>query len=276
MEQCMIAEDLEDIDYSNIFQEFNSNVNDNNSEKKPAELVENSTAVLNKESNNDESIIPAYKNRVTFPIKLHRMLSECDKEEYSSIISWCQHGRAFLVHSVEKFMKVLPKYFNHSKYTSFQRQLNSYGFHRFSGGMDHGAYYHHLFIRGRGNLCTKISRVKRNKIGPQVDIELYSLPFVGPDGQELCKPSPVQYNTAFNHSQHENKTYQPQNHSGILKIRKVKPCLSENDSCAEKVCSARILDTGVNTDQLNIRPLAPDNPYDQVEFFVPLDFLLKK
>ena len=45
-----------------------------------------------------------------FPIFLHYMLNDTEKNGLSHIVSWCPHGRAFVVHNRELFVKsVLPK-----------------------------------------------------------------------------------------------------------------------------------------------------------------------
>jgi hypothetical protein len=48
--------------------------------------------------------------------------------------------------------------------TSFQRQLNLYGFQRVSNGVDKGCFYHPLFLRGRPDICRIMlrTRVKGN------------------------------------------------------------------------------------------------------------------
>jgi hypothetical protein len=71
------------------------------------------------------------------------------------------HGRAFIVKAPQLFVhEVLPKFFKQSKFMSFTRQLNLWGFKRLTRGMDNGAYYHPLFLRGRPLLCSKMKRQK--------------------------------------------------------------------------------------------------------------------
>ena len=100
-------------------------------------------------------------NLETFPMKLHRMLGIIEDLGYMNIISWKVHGRAFQVHDVDQFVKlILPKFFRQSQISSFQRQLNLYGFRRFLNGFDTGAYYHELFLREKLFLCKAIFRTK--------------------------------------------------------------------------------------------------------------------
>jgi hypothetical protein len=47
-----------------------------------------------------------------------------------------------------------------SKLTSFQRQLNLYGFRRVTKGEDQGAYYHQRFQRGRADSVAEIRRLR--------------------------------------------------------------------------------------------------------------------
>lgn len=95
-----------------------------------------------------------------FPEKLHRMLLEVEKDGMGHIISFFPHGRAFGIHDTEKFeKKIMPKYFKQSRLSSFQRQLNLYGFTRIVSGPDASGYYHELFLKGRPALCTHMRRV---------------------------------------------------------------------------------------------------------------------
>jgi hypothetical protein len=52
------------------------------------------------------------------------------------------------------------RFFSQTKYPSFQRQLNLYGFSRFSHGEDKGAYFHHCFVRGKRSLVRGMVRRK--------------------------------------------------------------------------------------------------------------------
>jgi hypothetical protein len=44
-----------------------------------------------------------------FPVKLHYMLSELERDGLGHIVSWQIHGRSFIVHDLDKFVAyVLP------------------------------------------------------------------------------------------------------------------------------------------------------------------------
>ena len=49
--------------------------------------------------------------------------------------------------------------------TSFQRQVNLYGFRRLTSGVDRTGYYHEYFLRGRPDLMKKIARIRVKGIG---------------------------------------------------------------------------------------------------------------
>lgn len=99
--------------------------------------------------------------RISFPMKLFQILSE---ESNEPIISWMQHGRAWIVHDADKFEKeLIPKYFKLTKFSSFTRQVNGWGFRRITKGMDKGGFYHELFLRGRSDMCAKMRRLKKKE-----------------------------------------------------------------------------------------------------------------
>ena len=119
-----------------------------------------------------------------FPERLHDMLTQ---DKYPDIVSWAPHGRCFVVRKPKEFEKrVLEQFFNQTKYRSFQRQLNLYGFKRLTGGPDRGGYYHPLMLRGRRKLCTRMRRVKpasklsgpiitNSSLSPELEPNFYSM-----------------------------------------------------------------------------------------------------
>jgi hypothetical protein len=120
---------------------------------------------------------------ISFPLKLHAMLDQIEADGLADVISWQPHGRSFLVHKPKEFVShVMPKYFRQSKLTSFQRQLNLYGFCRLTKGSDNKGYYHELFLRGRPFLCKKMVRTKVKGTGfkaassPDQEPDFYTMP----------------------------------------------------------------------------------------------------
>jgi len=130
---------------------------------------------------------PAKGGVVTpFPVKLHLMLDEVEKDGGAAIVGWQPHGRAFIVRDTKTFEShIMPKYFKQTKIASFLRQLNLYGFQRITTGRDKGAYYHEWFLRGGNFLCfcyenLKRCRVKGTRIrlptNPEEEPNFYLLP----------------------------------------------------------------------------------------------------
>ena len=96
-----------------------------------------------------------------FPWKLYDMLDTAEARNEEHVISWIRDGTAFKVHNRPVFMdEYMKKMFNQTKYKSFQRQLNLWGFERFQHGPDKGAYYHPLFVKGNRDCCSLLTRVR--------------------------------------------------------------------------------------------------------------------
>ena len=68
------------------------------------------------------------------------------------------------MHKPEAFVdKVMKNHFQQTKYKSFQRQLNLWGFERNNKeSIERGSYRHPLFIKGRKDLCQEMGRQKSN------------------------------------------------------------------------------------------------------------------
>lgn len=132
---------------------------------------------------------PARKNSggvvKPFPERLMEVLDRGDMED---IIRWMPHGRAFIVRQPKAFSsEVLPRFFKQSKFMSFTRQLNLWGFKRITRGTDQGAYYHELFLRGRPMLSTRMKRQKIKGTG----IKLTPNPDKEPNFYKLAQTRPL-------------------------------------------------------------------------------------
>lgn len=102
--------------------------------------------------NNPESDDQASKS---FPQKLMEILSD---EHHAEIISWLPHGTGFQIHKKKTFAAdILPRFFKASKFTSFTRKLNRWGFTRVPRGPETGAYFHKLFRRDKPELCLQMT-----------------------------------------------------------------------------------------------------------------------
>jgi len=126
-----------------------------------------------------------------FPQRLHALLSTPSLYD-PSVIGWQEHGRCFMIRDPKRFAKTtMVTHFKHRQFTSFQRQLNLYGFKRITVGRDKGAYYNELFLRGRPYLCLKIKRVKNKGLGkkplpdPENEPNFYDMSYVGLDDIEV-------------------------------------------------------------------------------------------
>ncbi|KAL7526420.1 hypothetical protein ACHAXR_001478, partial [Thalassiosira sp. AJA248-18] len=97
----------------------------------------------------------------THPHTRTQLLEVLDRSDLVEIIDWMPHGRAFIVKKPKLFTtNVLPRFFKQTKFLSFTRQLNLWGFKRITRGIDAGAYYHELFLRGRPYLAMRMRRQK--------------------------------------------------------------------------------------------------------------------
>lgn len=94
-----------------------------------------------------------------FPVKLYRMLEEVALNGDEDVVGWSPDGLSFQVRDTTRFVnEVMTSHFKQSKYKSFQRQLNFYGFRRITHGPNEGSYCHQWFIQGNEDMCKKIRR----------------------------------------------------------------------------------------------------------------------
>ena len=138
------------------------------------------------------------KKKKTFLSKLYDILNNTT---YKKIIYWNKEGKGIIIANIYEFSNmVLPKYYNHSNYSSFVRQLNLYGFHKSKGLIKEGEGYEHdklnknstmedfqqiLKLKKRRNLLMKflnkyskdnfINNLKRNNYDDEENILKFSL-----------------------------------------------------------------------------------------------------
>jgi HSF-type DNA-binding len=104
---------------------------------------------------------------LSYSLSLLQLMEILDNKAYSDIISWLPHGRGFIIFRKKSFEQtILPKYFNkQSKYSSFTRKLNRWGFVRVTRGPETGAYYHANFKRGDHRSCVQMSCQSKRQSG---------------------------------------------------------------------------------------------------------------
>ncbi|ORY32098.1 hypothetical protein BCR39DRAFT_524145 [Naematelia encephala] len=121
---------------------------------------------LSVDENGEVIKVPAFLN------KLFSMVSDTSTDE---LIYWSDSGDSFFVPNHERFGKeLLPKFFKHSNFSSFVRQLNMYGFHKVphlqSGVLKNEnpqelwEFVNPFFKRGQQHLLSRVTR-KNNRPG---------------------------------------------------------------------------------------------------------------
>jgi len=121
------------------------------------------------------------KTNVEVPIflrKTYHMIDTCDP----TVASWSDNGETFVVKQPNVFeTKIIPQFFKHSKFSSFVRQLNFYGFRKikFSDTIKIDAkleaetanfwrFRHENFLRGKPELLVEIRRSNSQSVTEKV------------------------------------------------------------------------------------------------------------
>ncbi|WWC85159.1 uncharacterized protein L201_000016 [Kwoniella dendrophila CBS 6074] len=136
----------------------------------PVTSVNSTTAItkpgISLDENGEVLKVPAFLN------KLYTMVSDTTVND---LIYWGENGDSFFVPNAEQFgRELLPRWFKHSNFSSFVRQLNMYGFHKVphlqSGALKNETpvelweFANPFFKRGQPDLLVKVTR-KNNRPG---------------------------------------------------------------------------------------------------------------
>jgi hypothetical protein len=229
-----------------------------------------------------------------FPWKLHQMLDTVEREGLQSIVSWQPHGKSFLVHRPADFTSlILPRYvrtygrtvldffacffipsnsrrfscifcfsfFTQTKYASFQRQLNMYGFHRFSHGKDKGAYFHSCMVRGQPQLVRGMVRCKIKGTKVRRALSAHAEPnFYAPSLSSFYSTNSVTPPPAPPPHNHHQDLHSMSSLSSSS-------VASDDSSDASSSCSSRVLGSPVSwKNQAEVVPMQPLPPPPSVCF----------
>lgn len=135
---------------------------------------------IKKETKTSKSKISGNDSPI-FLRKTYHMIDSCDPE----IAAWSDNGETFVVKQPDVFEKsIIPQFFKHSKFSSFVRQLNFYGFRKIKYSdtikidtkleaetANYWRFRHEKFIRGKPELLADIRRhnsqssVEKDKAG---------------------------------------------------------------------------------------------------------------
>lgn len=107
-------------------------------------------------------MVKSVENGTSLPPFLVKCYEMVNDESTNELISWSESNDSFIIWDESKFAsQLLPKYFKHSNFSSFVRQLNIYGFRKID--TDNWQFANEAFIKGQKHLLRNIIRRKQSQ-----------------------------------------------------------------------------------------------------------------
>ncbi|OEL36204.1 Heat stress transcription factor A-9 [Dichanthelium oligosanthes] len=112
-------------------------------------------------------VVPKPPDVAPFLTKVYDMVSDPATD---AVISWAAGGGSFVIWDSHAFERdLLPRHFKHNHFTSFIRQLNTYGFHKVDP--DRWEWANEGFVKGQKHLLKTIKRKKKSTQDAPSDLQ---------------------------------------------------------------------------------------------------------
>ncbi|KAM1047151.1 hypothetical protein ACFX2I_026517 [Malus domestica] len=160
------------------------------------------------------------------PPFLNKTFQMVDDPETDSIVSWSDAQQSFIVWDLYEFSRtLLPKHFKHNNFSSFIRQLNTYGFRKVDP--DRWEFANERFQGGKRHLLKNIKRRRRynkkpNMVSadspkPGLEAEIESLK----KDQDFLRLEILNLRQQQKYSQHQLTAFQQRIHSSLCKQQRM-------------------------------------------------------